>query len=136
MWIAFACMTFDVAPWLILVLRPVNETSLQSNAVSHWLGTNLESALSTLLIYSVAETIQYCRCKFEWLIQLSRGWEASVTDKPSLVIAEEQDTYYRMVSDVELSLSPVEKMWFMVNFRVKALANIKTVFVYTMFLAH
>ena len=31
---------------LILGLRPANGyTSLQSNAVSHWLGTNLESAL-------------------------------------------------------------------------------------------
>ena len=33
-----ACMT--------LGLRLANETSLQSNAVSHWLGTNLESALA------------------------------------------------------------------------------------------
>ena len=30
---------------LILGLCPANETSLQSNAVSHWLGANLESAL-------------------------------------------------------------------------------------------
>ena len=33
---------------LILGLRPGNETSLQSNAVAHWLGPNLESALQLL----------------------------------------------------------------------------------------
>ena len=31
--------------WLILGVRPAKETSLQSNAVSHWLGANLESTL-------------------------------------------------------------------------------------------
>ena len=31
---------------LILGLRPAKETSLQSNAVSHWLDANLESALN------------------------------------------------------------------------------------------
>ena len=30
---------------LILGLRPVNETALLCNDVSHWLGTNIESAL-------------------------------------------------------------------------------------------
>ena len=30
---------------VILVLRPAYETSLQSNAASHWLGTSLESTL-------------------------------------------------------------------------------------------
>ena len=34
---------------LILGMRPVNETSLQSNAVSHWLGAILESALDYIL---------------------------------------------------------------------------------------
>ena len=38
-------MIIYISARLILGFRPANETSLQSNGVSHWLGTNLESTL-------------------------------------------------------------------------------------------
>ena len=37
----------------ILGLRPASETLLQSNAVSHWLGANLESALCMCSLFSL-----------------------------------------------------------------------------------
>ena len=50
------------------------ETSLQSNAASHWLGTNLESAL---YLY-VRHYLDYCRYDFHglfsWCVCLSGMW--------------------------------------------------------------
>ena len=46
-WLESKCdivITLPLSTGLILGLGPANETSLQSNAVSHWLGANLESA--------------------------------------------------------------------------------------------
>ena len=39
------------------------ETSSESNAVSHWLGTNLESALYSIMLQTVASLQQYRQCK-------------------------------------------------------------------------
>ena len=50
---------YSAAGWGIIIraasgLRPDNKTSLQSNAVSHWLGANLESALIMPAIHAAS----------------------------------------------------------------------------------
>ena len=47
---------------LILDLRPANETSLQSNTLSHWLGANLESALTSLFLSFLLCTLPLSTC--------------------------------------------------------------------------
>ena len=55
-------MRHKLTTWLILGLHPCQwETSLQSNAVSHWLGANLDTALNNMLQISISRfLLRWC----------------------------------------------------------------------------
>ena len=51
------------------------ETLLKSNTVSHWLGTNLESALAGLSYLSMPPLVEYiCRCSGGWSCIVGNSW--------------------------------------------------------------
>ena len=54
-WYRYWKICNDMQPYagLILGLHQANETSLQSKTISHWLGTNLESAQYMFIIFFV-----------------------------------------------------------------------------------
>ena len=50
------------------------ETSLQSNAISHWLGANLESALPSLIHYwGLPASVGYSLCNIWWVTKSTVG---------------------------------------------------------------
>ena len=75
------------------------ETSLQSNAVSHWLGANLESALNTFIMYFVLQGTP--RSSQPWCLWIhvgnhsawdchgNRGWSVCIHITESMIRSNE-----------------------------------------------
>ena len=57
--------------WLILGLRPDNETALHSNDASHRLGTCLEPALYQLIYFCLQSQCSVSEIQYKWFIWMS-----------------------------------------------------------------